>query len=160
MKQNRVQITRTVNEMRDVVRNWRRQGLSVALVPTMGALHEGHLSLARAGLRRCDRLITSIYVNPAQFAPGEDFDSYPRTFEDDLAKLEHIGGHLVWPQPAKKCIHRISPRKSPPAARQMDWRLIFARIFSKALQRFAANYSCSHKPILPFLARKITNNCA
>ncbi len=91
-----VAVVRTVPDLRRSMAEWRRQGLSIALLPTMGALHAGHLALAAEGLRRCDRLVTSIFVNPAQFAPQEDFGSYPRTFEQDLAKLAEAGGHLVW----------------------------------------------------------------
>ena len=89
-------VVRTVADLRSLVRGWRQEGLSVALLPTMGALHAGHLALGTDGLERCDRLITSIFVNPAQFAPEEDFGEYPRTFDDDLRKLAGIGGHAVW----------------------------------------------------------------
>ena len=86
----------TVPELRSIVRAWREEGQTIALLPTMGALHEGHLSLARTGKRRCDRLVTSVFVNPTQFAPQEDFSTYPRTFETDLEKLAAIGCDLVW----------------------------------------------------------------
>lgn len=86
----------TVRELRAIVGTWRDAGESIALLPTMGALHEGHLSLARTGKRRCDRLITSLFVNPTQFAPQEDFSTYPRTFEADLEKLAAVGCDLVW----------------------------------------------------------------
>ena len=69
---------------------------TVALVPTMGALHAGHLSLAEEGLKRCSRVVMSIYVNPKQFAAGEDLDSYPRTFEEDVKKFAKSGGHVIW----------------------------------------------------------------
>jgi len=71
-----------------VVRNWRRAGLKIALVPTMGNLHQGHLALVAAGRDQADRVITSIYVNPTQFGEGEDFGRYPRTLDDDLRQLE------------------------------------------------------------------------
>lgn len=96
MSANSAQVVRTTRELRAIVKDWRRDGHSVALVPTMGALHAGHLSLAKAGLERCDRAIMSIFVNPAQFAEGEDLDSYPRTFEDDVEKFADVGGHLIW----------------------------------------------------------------
>jgi pantoate--beta-alanine ligase len=91
-----VQIVRTTKELRAIVKDWRREGHGVALVPTMGALHAGHLSLAEQGLKRCSRVIMSIFVNPAQFAANEDLNSYPRTFEDDVRKFQSVGGHLVW----------------------------------------------------------------
>ena len=96
MGADQVQVVRTTKELRAVVKDWRRAGDSVALVPTMGALHAGHLSLAEEGLRRCDRVVMSIFVNPAQFAANEDLDSYPRTFEDDMRKFAQAGGHLIW----------------------------------------------------------------
>jgi pantoate--beta-alanine ligase len=74
----------------------RARRVTIALVPTMGALHEGHLSLVRMARRRADRVVVSIFVNPAQFAPHEDFGSYPRTFAADLAALAALGVDLVW----------------------------------------------------------------
>jgi len=74
----------------------RSKGESIALVPTMGALHTGHLALVRLAKRRADRVVVSIFVNPAQFAPNEDFGSYPRTWEADLAALSQLEVDLVW----------------------------------------------------------------
>ena len=91
-----IAVTRTVAELRRTVAGWRRAGETVALIPTMGALHEGHLELVRLAKRRCARAVISIFVNPAQFAPTEDFNTYPRTFETDCAMLEGVGGDLVW----------------------------------------------------------------
>ncbi len=91
-----VPVVATVSELRAIVGRWRDGGETVALLPTMGALHDGHLALGRTGKSRCDRLITSIFVNPTQFAPQEDFSTYPRTFDDDLAQLRGIGCDLVW----------------------------------------------------------------
>jgi pantoate--beta-alanine ligase len=80
------------------LRKWRDQlrGKSVALVPTMGALHEGHLTLVRYARRRCDRVVVSIFVNPAQFAPNEDFGSYPRTWNTDTAVLKALKVDAIW----------------------------------------------------------------
>ena len=71
-------------------------GQTLALVPTMGALHEGHLKLVEEGLKRADICLPYIYLNPTQFAEGEDLDSYPRTLDEDLRKLEQTGAHAVW----------------------------------------------------------------
>ncbi len=86
----------TVQALREIVRGWRRRGETVALVPTMGALHDGHLELVRLGHACADRIVVSIFVNPAQFAPHEDFDRYPRTLEADLGRLATVGCDLAW----------------------------------------------------------------
>ncbi len=82
-------IVRDIHELRAALLPWRRE--RVGLVPTMGALHEGHLSLVRETQNHADRIVTSIFVNPAQFAPHEDFDRYPRALESDVAKLSDTG---------------------------------------------------------------------
>jgi pantoate--beta-alanine ligase len=89
-------VTRTVPALRRAVEVYRRAGETVALVPTMGALHAGHLSLVREAHRRADRVVVSIFVNPTQFAPHEDFASYPRRFAADLAALKAAQVGLVW----------------------------------------------------------------
>lgn len=82
--------------LRDVLSEWRRREERIALVPTMGNLHDGHLSLIRAARRYAERVLASIYVNPTQFGEGEDFESYPRTLEEDLFKLEAEGCDLAF----------------------------------------------------------------
>jgi pantoate--beta-alanine ligase len=82
--------------LRGAVLRWRTAGERIALVPTMGALHAGHLALVRAARRRAARVLVSIFVNPAQFAPHEDFASYPRSFDADLAALAELAVDLVW----------------------------------------------------------------
>jgi pantoate--beta-alanine ligase len=89
-------IVRVVPELRAKVNAWRKAGLSVGLVPTMGALHEGHLSLVRAAKLRCDRVVASLFVNPRQFAPHEDFERYPRDEASDAALLADAGCALLF----------------------------------------------------------------
>ena len=88
-------IVRTVPDLRASVQAWRRCGLSCALVPTMGALHEGHLALIRLAARSCERVIVSIFVNPLQFGPKEDLAAYPRREAADVAAAAGAGAHLV-----------------------------------------------------------------
>jgi len=83
-----VKVIRTPEEMRAWSEEQRRQGKTIGFVPTMGALHEGHISLAHAAVSNNDVSVASIFVNPTQFAPTEDFDQYPRPIDEDLAKLE------------------------------------------------------------------------
>ena len=82
-----VPVVSTLSELRATVAGWRRQGAKVAVVPTMGALHEGHLSLVRAAKAGCDRVIVTLFVNPRQFNNAEDFARYPRTEHGDAALL-------------------------------------------------------------------------
>ncbi len=89
-------VARTVADLRWQVFAWRAEGLKVGLVPTMGALHEGHLSLVRLALQSADRVVVSLFVNPAQFAPHEDFASYPRGEDQDAALLAEAGCHLLY----------------------------------------------------------------
>lgn len=91
-----VLISRTVPELRARVAEERASGRTIGLVPTMGALHDGHESLVVRALERCDVAVTSIFVNPKQFGPGEDLDAYPRTLDDDLARLARLGCRHLW----------------------------------------------------------------
>src|SRR6267378_115483 len=89
-------IVRTVPALRRALDGLRARKATVALVPTMGALHDGHISLVRLAKRRAAKVVVSIFVNPTQFAPTEDFGSYPRTWKADVAKLAAEGVDLIW----------------------------------------------------------------
>jgi pantoate--beta-alanine ligase len=89
-------IVRTVPALRRAVEGLRAKKAAIALVPTMGALHDGHVSLVRLAKRRAKRVIVSIFVNPTQFAPTEDFGSYPRTWKADVARLAAEGVDAIW----------------------------------------------------------------
>jgi pantoate--beta-alanine ligase len=91
-----VPVARTVAALRATVSEWRAAGARIALVPTMGALHAGHLSLVEEAQRRADRVVMSIFVNPTQFAPNEDFAAYPRRFAEDAAKFAGAKGDLIF----------------------------------------------------------------
>jgi pantoate--beta-alanine ligase len=89
-------VARTVSALRRELDSLRARKATVALVPTMGALHENHISLVRRARRRADKVVVSIFVNPTQFAPTEDFGSYPRTWKEDIAKLTAERVDLIW----------------------------------------------------------------
>jgi pantoate--beta-alanine ligase len=95
-KENSVEIIRTRSELQARVRAWKQAGETVGFVPTMGALHEGHLSLIEKAKEKATRTVASIFVNPAQFAPGEDFDTYPRREAEDIAKLASVNCSAVY----------------------------------------------------------------
>ena len=95
-----MQVTKSIKETRDIVKEWKRQGLTVGLVPTMGFLHEGHASLIKKAREENDRVAVSVFVNPTQFGPNEDLEAYPRDFERDSALCESIGADLIFhPEP-------------------------------------------------------------
>lgn len=97
----KIKIVRTERTLRGRVWEYRGAGEKIALVPTMGALHEGHMTLVKLAKKKADKVIVSIYVNPTQFAPGEDFEAYPRMEKKDVAMLKAEGVDLVYiPQPA------------------------------------------------------------
>ncbi|MBV0892595.1 pantoate--beta-alanine ligase [Paracoccus sp. Z118] len=91
-----VPIVHTVADLRAAVAGWRAEGATVAVVPTMGALHDGHLSLVRAALARADRVIVTLFVNPRQFNSAADLAAYPRTEREDAAKLGAVAAHLLY----------------------------------------------------------------
>src|SRR5262245_20104263 len=95
-----MEIIRTVSWMKQVAQQARVENHVIGFVPTMGALHGGHLSLLRRAQAECSRVLASIFVNPAQLGPNEDLSKYPRTFESDVAKLERAGAHALFaPEP-------------------------------------------------------------
>lgn len=97
-----MRIVKTIDEVRRQVKEWKAQGLRVGLVPTMGYLHEGHASLIDASVRDNDRTVVSDFVNPMQFGPAEDLESYPRDIEHDAALVEAHGGDLIFhPEPSE-----------------------------------------------------------
>lgn len=144
------EVSSTVSDLRRRVAVWRAAGESAALVPTMGALHEGHLSLVRLGRSRARRTVTSIFVNPTQFAPTEDFDTYPRTFEDDLAKLATVDCDLVWAPTAKEMYPEgFATRVVPTGAAEgleTDFRPHFfggvATVCCKLFMQSGADFAC------------------
>ena len=101
IRANRLRVIRTVSSLRRALELHRRPSERVALVPTMGALHRGHMALVREAQRRSKRVIVSIFVNPTQFAPNEDFASYPRNFSTDLKVLRDAQVDFVWAPPVE-----------------------------------------------------------
>ena len=95
------EIVRSTGEVRRRVARWHAQGLSVGLVPTMGAIHDGHLALVRAAASGSDRVVASLFVNPKQFAPGEDFSAYPRDEARDARLIAEAGGDLLFAPPGE-----------------------------------------------------------
>jgi len=107
-------IAKTIPTLRRAVANLRSAGEQIALVPTMGALHDGHLTLVRQARKRAGKVVVSIFVNPTQFAPHEDFATYPRTLPDDVRALADVGVDLVWaPTPAIMYPDGFSTRIAP-----------------------------------------------
>lgn len=97
-----MKVLRTIKEIKEYAKAQKQAGKIIGLVPTMGALHEGHLTLMRAAREKCDIVIASVFVNPVQFGPNEDYDAYPRRFEEDCKKLEIVPVDAVFhPEPAE-----------------------------------------------------------
>ncbi len=97
-----MKVVKTIQEVRNQVSIWRKEGLSIGFVPTMGYLHEGHQSLIRKSAEQNDRTVVSVFVNPIQFGPNEDLEAYPRDLERDKAAVEEAGGDLIFnPEPSE-----------------------------------------------------------
>src|SRR3974390_3069126 len=102
----RLPVIRFTNQLRQTVQQWRRRGHKVALVPTMGGLHEGHLSLVRLAKQQAGKVVVSVFVNPTQFAPQEDYDNYPRNEERDWHKLLTVHADAMYAPD----VHEIYPQ--------------------------------------------------
>ena len=97
----KVTVTRTPAEVKEVIKEWKKQGYSIGLVPTMGYLHEGHGSLIKRAVEENDKVMVSVFVNPIQFGPNEDLETYPRDFDADLKMIESLGADMVFhPEPS------------------------------------------------------------
>ena len=95
-----MKVVKTIAEVREQVKQWRAEGLSVGLVPTMGYLHEGHASLIDTSYKHNDKTVVSVFVNPMQFSPNEDLESYPRDLEHDKALAKEYGCDMIFnPEP-------------------------------------------------------------
>lgn len=95
-------LANNIEDVRTKVKSWRKEGLSIGLVPTMGALHAGHLSLIKKARETCDKVVVSVFVNPIQFGPSEDFDKYPRTLDADTKLCDAEGVDIVFAPSAKE----------------------------------------------------------
>ena len=100
-----IQLITSPEDMQAMVMQWHREGLTIGFVPTMGNLHEGHLQLVETAKQKADRVVVSIFVNPLQFGPNEDFAKYPRTLEDDIKRLEVLKVDEVF-APAEESFYR------------------------------------------------------
>ncbi|WP_270566602.1 pantoate--beta-alanine ligase [Clostridium beijerinckii] len=95
-------LVKEIKELRNLIKSWKRDGLSIGYVPTMGALHEGHESLIKRAVKENDKVVVSVFVNPTQFGPNEDYDSYPRNINKDLELCVNAGASIVFnPEPSE-----------------------------------------------------------
>ncbi len=101
-KKTRPRVVKTVKALRETLADWKKRKADIALVPTMGALHAGHISLVALAKKSAKKVVVSIFVNPTQFGPNEDFSRYPRTFDADMDKLADAGADLVFMPDAKE----------------------------------------------------------
>jgi pantoate--beta-alanine ligase len=136
-----VQVLTTVAELRAALAPLRRAGMRIGLVPTMGALHEGHLSLVRASKAECDVTVATIFVNPAQFGPNKDLSKYPRTFDTDLEKLAGCETDFLF-APANEDVYRADHATLCQTAS-------FLRASRESKQRNSSGYSGSDCRVAP-----------
>lgn len=95
-------LVKEIKKLRNLIKSWKREGLSIGFVPTMGALHEGHESLVKKAAKENDKVVVSVFVNPTQFGPNEDYDSYPRDINRDLEICMSVGASVVFnPEPSE-----------------------------------------------------------
>jgi pantoate--beta-alanine ligase len=146
----RLQVVRTIAPLRRTLELYRKAGQRIALVPTMGALHRGHMALVREAQRRAKRVVVSIFVNPTQFAPHEDFASYPRSFHADIKVLREAKIDLVW-APSVEAMYpdgfatRIAPEGAAKAGLEDTFRphffggvaTVVAKLFTQVSPDFA-----------------------
>ena len=146
----RLKVIRTVVSLRRTLEPYRKRGERVALVPTMGALHRGHMALVREAGRRANRVVVSVFVNPTQFAPHEDFASYPRSFATDVKALRDAKVDLVW-APSVETMYpdgfatRLAPEGPAKAGLEDEFRphffggvaTVVAKLFTQVLPDFA-----------------------
>jgi len=131
----RVKTVRKVSEMRSIIREVKKEGKSIGLVPTMGYFHEGHLSLIREAGKECDILIVSIFVNPTQFGPSEDYEHYPRDLGRDelIAEREEVDFNLTLPISGRRTHSKQLLSKRWYLIWIWTWKYTFVRLFGRKM---------------------------
>ena len=157
MSTESVAVARSVAALREAVAGWRVRQETIGLVPTMGALHRGHLALVEAVHRQCRRVVASLFVNPKQFGPREDFAAYPRDEAADLAKFREAGISSSR-RPSRKC----TPRALPPAFRSRGsarpWKARTGPAISTVSRRSSPSCCCNACRMQRFSAKRITSS--
>ena len=116
-----IAVVRTIAELRAIVSGWRAARQRVGLVPTMGAIHRGHLALVAAALEQCDHVVASLFVNPTQFGPSEDFTAYPRNEEADVAAFASAGVAVVFAPAGSGAASRFAQKRVQPSESGRSW---------------------------------------
>ena len=152
---NDMKVVKTVKEVREIVSGWRKEGLSVGLVPTMGFLHEGHQSLIRKSASQNDRTVVSVFVNPIQFGPNEDLEAYPRDLNRDMKAVEEAGGNLIFnPEPEEMYPGHFTSFIDTTETTE----LLCGPSISVVSARWWASYSISFSPTVPTSDRKMPSS--